>query len=49
MKTNSSKEEYELMANISHLNRVTMPIDIARIALFLASENQIMNGQILTY
>jgi 3-oxoacyl-[acyl-carrier protein] reductase len=48
MKKNSSPQEFEMVAKMSHLGRVAQPIDIARIVLFLAQENTIMNGQVLT-
>ena len=45
MKTNSPKEEFEMVAKMTPLGRVAEPIDIARVAMFLAQENLFISGQ----
>lgn len=45
MKTNSPQEEFEMVAKMTPLGRVAEPIDIARVALFLAQENLFVSGQ----
>lgn len=45
MKTNSPKEEFEMVGKMTPLGRVAEPIDIARLAMFLSSENLFVSGQ----
>lgn len=45
MKTNSPKEEFEFVGKMTPLGRVAEPIDIARLAMFLASEHLFVSGQ----
>lgn len=45
MKTNSPKEEFEFVGKMTPLGRVAEPIDIARLAMFLSSENLFVSGQ----
>jgi 3-oxoacyl-[acyl-carrier protein] reductase len=45
MKANSSPEEFEMVGRMSPLGRVAEPIDIARLALFLAQEHLFVSGQ----
>jgi len=47
MKAPSPPEEFEMVAKMSTLGRVAEPIDIARIAMFLAQEDLFITGQIL--
>ena len=48
MKAPSPPEEFEMVANMSTLGRVAEPIDIARVAMFLAQEHLFLTGQVLT-
>ena len=45
MKTNSPPEEFEAVARLSPLGRVTEPIDVARLAMYLSSETLFLSGQ----
>ena len=45
MKTNSPTEEFEFVGKMTPLGRVAEPIDIARLAMFLSSENLFVSGQ----
>ncbi|MDR0839306.1 MAG: SDR family oxidoreductase [Oscillospiraceae bacterium] len=45
MKRNSTPEEFEMVAKMSTFGRVSEPVDIARVALFLAQENVFLTGQ----
>ena len=45
MKTNSPPEEFEAVARISPLGRVVEPVDVARLAMYLSSENLFLSGQ----
>jgi 3-oxoacyl-[acyl-carrier protein] reductase len=47
MKWNSPPEEFDMVAKATPLGRVPEPIEIARIAMFLAQENLFLTGQIL--
>jgi 3-oxoacyl-[acyl-carrier protein] reductase len=45
MKDDSPPEEYEIVASITPLGRVGQPIDVARLALFLAQEDLFITGE----
>ena len=45
MKTNSPKEEFEMVGKATPLGRVAEPADIARVAMFLAQEHLFVSGQ----
>jgi 3-oxoacyl-[acyl-carrier protein] reductase len=45
MKIDSPPEEFEYVASITPLGRVAQPVDIARVAMFLAQENLFITGQ----
>ena len=45
MKANSTPQEFEMVAKMTPLGRVAEPVDIARLAMFLASENLFVSGQ----
>jgi 3-oxoacyl-[acyl-carrier protein] reductase len=45
MKDDATKEEYEYVKAFTPLGRVGDPIDVARVALFLAQENLFVTGQ----
>jgi len=47
MHTTTPKDQYEIVASRTPLQRVAMPIDIARVILFLAQENLFMTGETL--
>ena len=47
MHAEASSEEFEFVASMTPLRRVAQPIDIARVALFLAQENLFMTGETL--
>jgi NAD(P)-dependent dehydrogenase (short-subunit alcohol dehydrogenase family) len=48
MKAPSPPEEFAMVASMTPLRRVAEPIDIARVALFLAQENLFVSGQVIT-
>lgn len=47
MKIDATPAEYEAVRKATPLGRICQPIDIARVAMFLAQENIFMTGQII--
>ncbi len=45
MKTNSPQEERDFVANMAPLKRIAEPIDVARLAVYLSSEDLFLTGQ----
>ncbi|MDR0813669.1 MAG: SDR family oxidoreductase [Oscillospiraceae bacterium] len=47
MKKNSPPEEFEMVAKMTPIGKVAQPVDIARIAMFLAQEELMISGQVI--